>query len=76
MNNKISVRLINTVNTLESKWFISSVDDDNPFSIIITRSPNETRENLLKEINSLPDLEPLTIFKALDKKRSIHFYHI
>ena len=73
MRNRVSVRLITVNSTYDSKWFIT-VNNENPFSLIITRFPKETHENLIKEINSLPDLEQTTISERLDQKKLLYLY--
>ena len=73
MRNRVSVRLITVNSTYDSKWFIT-VNNERPFSLIITRFPKETQENLIKEINSLPDLEQATISERLDQKKLLYLY--
>ena len=73
MENTVSVRLICVNNSYDSKWFIS-VNNDSPFSVIVTRYPKETRENLLNDLKSLPDLTQSTILSMIDQKSRLHLY--
>lgn len=72
MENTVSVRLISVNGLYHSKWFIS-VNNENPFTFILTRYPKETKENLLKEIKALPEINQSTI-SALDQKSRLHLY--
>ena len=72
MENTVSVRLISVNGMYHSKWFIS-VNNDNPFTLILTRYPKETKEHLINEINALPELSQSTL-SALDQKSRLHLY--
>lgn len=73
MDKNVSVRLINIINSNESRWFIT-INSDHPLSLIISRHPKETYEHLMEEINTLEDLDPTTISSCLDKKAFVHLY--
>jgi len=73
MDKNVSIRLINIINSNESRWFIT-INDEQSSSVIISRHPKETYEHLMEELKSLQDLTPMTISTFLDKKSSVHLY--